>query len=96
MISFGDAVNDLPLFEMSDERYAVEELNAAATGVIEGNREDAVARWPAEHAVLCRDEKRRNPSGRAKRGSDTMLRKAGTGEICTKSWRAGFSRRRTE
>ena len=49
VISFGDAVNDLPMFAVSDECYAVsnavEELKAAATGVIGSNEEDGVARW---------------------------------------------------
>ena len=49
VISFGDAVNDLPMFEISDECYAVSnavaELKAAATGIIESNEEDGVARW---------------------------------------------------
>ena len=49
VISFGDAVNDLPMFEVSDECYAVanaaDELKAAATGVIGSNEEDGVAKW---------------------------------------------------
>ena len=49
VISFGDAVNDLPMFEVSDECYAVEnavdELKAAATGIIGSNEDDGVARW---------------------------------------------------
>ena len=56
VISFGDAVNDLPMFRVSDECYAVsnaaEELKAAATGIIASNEEDGVARWLAEHVVL--------------------------------------------
>lgn len=55
VISFGDALNDIPMFEMSDECYAVanavEELKAVATGVIGSNEEDGVARWLAEHVV---------------------------------------------
>lgn len=54
VVSFGDAVNDIPMFEISDECYAVsngvEELKAAATGVIGSNEEDGVARWLAENA----------------------------------------------
>ena len=53
VVSFGDAVNDLPMFEISDECYAVanavEELKKAATDVIGSNEEDGVARWLAEH-----------------------------------------------
>ena len=49
VVSFGDAVNDLPMFEISDECYAVSnavnEVKAAATGIIESNEEDGVARW---------------------------------------------------
>ena len=49
VVSFGDAVNDLPMFEISDECYAVsnavDELKAVATGIIESNEEDGVARW---------------------------------------------------
>lgn len=53
VVSFGDAVNDLRMFECSDECYAVEnavpELKAAATGVIESNEADGVAKWLAEN-----------------------------------------------
>ncbi len=56
IISFGDAVNDLPMFGISDECYAVanavEELKAAATGIIGSNEEDGVAKWLLEHAAL--------------------------------------------
>ena len=49
VISFGDAVNDLPMFEISDECYAVvnavDELKANATGIIESNEDDGVAKW---------------------------------------------------
>ncbi len=49
VVSFGDAVNDIPMFEISDECYAVEnaveELKALADGVIESNEDDGVARW---------------------------------------------------
>lgn len=55
VVSFGDAVNDIPLFEESDECYAVanavEELKARATGVIGSNEEDGVAKWLACHAL---------------------------------------------
>lgn len=53
VVSFGDAINDLPMFEQSDECYAVanavDELKAAATGIIGSNEEDGVALWLAEH-----------------------------------------------
>ncbi len=49
VVSFGDAVNDIPMFERSDECYAVDnavdELKRIATGIIGGNNEDGVARW---------------------------------------------------
>lgn len=52
VVSFGDAVNDIPMFEISDECYAVAngvaELKACATGVIASNDEDGVARWLAD------------------------------------------------
>lgn len=54
VVSFGDAINDIPLFEASDECYAVEnaveELKARATGVIGSCEEDAVANWLFENA----------------------------------------------
>lgn len=49
IVSFGDAVNDLPMFAVSDECYAVgsaaPELVAAATGVLPSSDNDSVARW---------------------------------------------------
>lgn len=53
VISFGDAINDIPMFEISDECYAVEnavdELKKLATGVIESNENDGVAKWLLEN-----------------------------------------------
>lgn len=53
LIAFGDNLNDIPLFEVSDESYAVsnahEDLKAIATGVIESNDNDGVARFIYEH-----------------------------------------------
>ena len=55
VISFGDAVNDIPMFEISDECYAVanavDELKAMATGIIESNEEDGVAKWLLRRAA---------------------------------------------
>ncbi len=55
IVSFGDAVNDIPMFAISDECYAVEnaveELRSMATGVIGSNQEQGVARWLAENVV---------------------------------------------
>jgi hydroxymethylpyrimidine pyrophosphatase-like HAD family hydrolase len=49
IVSFGDAINDIPLFSVSDECYAVEnaveELKNIATAVIRSNEEDGVAYW---------------------------------------------------
>lgn len=49
IVAFGDAVNDIPLFEAADECYAVanaaDVLKTKATGIIAGNDEDGVARW---------------------------------------------------
>jgi len=49
LVVFGDGKNDIDMFEMADECYAVEnavdELKALATKVIAGNNEDAVAKW---------------------------------------------------
>ena len=44
---FGDSVNDLSMFRVADEAYAmanaIDEVKAAATEVIGSNNEDAVA-----------------------------------------------------
>lgn len=52
VVSFGDAINDLPMFGISDEAYAVENaveaLKAAATGIIGSNEKDGVALWLQE------------------------------------------------
>ena len=56
IISFGDAINDLPMFGISDECYAVynavTSLKEKATAVILSNEEDGVARWIKEHAHI--------------------------------------------
>ncbi len=53
VVCFGDGKNDLSMFAIADECYAVEnaapELKAAATAVIGKNDEDAVAKWLLEH-----------------------------------------------
>lgn len=55
IVSFGDAVNDIPMFAISDECYAVEnaveELKSMATAVIQSNQAQGVARWLAEHVL---------------------------------------------
>lgn len=49
MICFGDGINDISMFQVADECYAVEnaveELKAIATGVIGSNEEGSVAKW---------------------------------------------------
>ena len=54
IVSFGDAVNDIPMFRISDECYAVgnavPELKAVATGIIGDNESDSVALWFRNHA----------------------------------------------
>jgi len=53
IITFGDAINDIPMFKISDECYAVEnavdELKKYATGIIMSNEKDGVARWLEEN-----------------------------------------------
>lgn len=54
IVAFGDSHNDVPLFEIADEAYAVgnavPELKALATGVLDGHDTDAVVRWLLAHA----------------------------------------------
>lgn len=49
LVVFGDGPNDLPMFEIANESYAVANaipaLKAIATGVIGSNDQDAVAHW---------------------------------------------------
>lgn len=49
VIVFGDGKNDIDMFQIADESYAVanahEELKKYATAVISSNDEDGVARW---------------------------------------------------
>lgn len=55
VVAFGDGVNDLDMFRMADECYAMEnavpELKSIATGVISSNNEDGVARWLRENCI---------------------------------------------
>ncbi|MBR6874239.1 MAG: HAD family hydrolase [Ruminococcus sp.] len=48
IVAFGDTVNDIPLFEIADERYAVangdDRLKALADEIIPANDEDGVAK----------------------------------------------------
>ncbi len=49
IVAFGDGKNDIEMFEIADESYAVEnavdELKAIAAGIIESNDSDGVAKW---------------------------------------------------
>ena len=53
IVAFGDGKNDIEMFELADEAYAVEnavdELKAIATGVIGSNDCDGVAKWLSEN-----------------------------------------------
>ncbi len=53
IVSFGDSVNDIPMFEISDACYAVSNgadvLKELATEVIESNDADGVANWLSYH-----------------------------------------------
>ena len=56
LVVFGDALNDMPMFEAGDESYApenaVEQVRRAATGLIPSNERDGVAHWLLENAVI--------------------------------------------
>ena len=53
VISFGDNLNDLPLFSASDECYAVKNaklgIKRKATKIIESNNDDGVIKWLQEN-----------------------------------------------
>lgn len=53
LVVFGDGKNDIDMFHLADECYAmenaVEELKQIATGIIGGNNDDGVARWLSEN-----------------------------------------------
>ena len=55
VVVFGDGLNDLKMFEVADECYAMSnaepELKAAATKIIESNDNDGVAHWLAENTL---------------------------------------------
>jgi Cof subfamily protein (haloacid dehalogenase superfamily) len=56
VVVFGDGKNDMDMFEMAEEAYAVsnavDELKQIATKVIDSNNEDAVAKWLRDYAVI--------------------------------------------
>ena len=53
VIAFGDGKNDIDMFEIADECYAVEnandDLKRIATAIIPSNDEDGVAKWLVEN-----------------------------------------------
>ena len=55
VVVFGDGCNDMSMFEVADESYAVsnavEQLKAMATGEIASNNDDGVAKWLSNNAV---------------------------------------------
>lgn len=55
VVVFGDGINDISMFQIADESYAVDnacdELKAVATGVIGHHDDDAVAKWIKEFVV---------------------------------------------
>lgn len=56
IISFGDAINDKPMFKISDECYAVEnaveDLKKISTGVIGTNDSHSVAKWLIDNCKI--------------------------------------------
>lgn len=60
LVVFGDGKNDMDLFRVADEAYAVSnaepELKALATATIQANHQDAVANWLLTHIYPCDDQ----------------------------------------
>ncbi len=56
IVVFGDSINDIPMFQIADEAYAVEnalpELKQYATRVIASSEEDGVAKLLKERTGL--------------------------------------------
>lgn len=56
LIAFGDGKNDIDMFQIADESYAVanahEELKKHATAIIPSNDEDGVAKWLEENFCI--------------------------------------------
>ena len=54
IVCFGDNINDLPMFKISDEGYAVgnalDEVKQIATAVIGSNDDDGIAKWLEKNA----------------------------------------------
>lgn len=60
IVAFGDGLNDMDMFKIADECYAVsnavDELKAIATGIIDSNNNDGVAKWLADNAFPLFDD----------------------------------------
>lgn len=60
IVAFGDGLNDMDMFRIADECYAVsnavDELKAIATGIIDSNDNDGVAKWLADNASFLSDD----------------------------------------
>ncbi len=56
VITFGDGRNDIDMFELADESYAVqnadEQLKRYATAVISSNDEDGGAHWLEDNYIV--------------------------------------------
>ena len=54
VVCFGDGVNDIPMFLTADRAYAVanaeKALKEIASGIIESNEQDGVAKWLIGHS----------------------------------------------
>ena len=54
IVCFGDNINDIPMFNVSDEKYAVanaiNEVKNLATALIGSNEDDGVAKWLEKNA----------------------------------------------
>lgn len=54
VVVFGDGANDIPMFQVADECYAMENaidaLKETATAVIDSNENDGVAKWLLQNA----------------------------------------------
>ena len=56
VVVFGDGINDIPMFQIAEEGYAVDnaidDLKKIATATIDSNENDGVAKWLQQNAVL--------------------------------------------
>lgn len=56
VVVFGDGINDIPMFKIADECYAmanaIDDLKEIATAVIDSNENDGVAKWLLKNAMF--------------------------------------------